>query len=170
MLLMDEAVSILRKPDNGAGANDQSLVQIQQHLKQLLGLAITDKVPVVVVATTNSPQDIDLKDFGRRMSLIVHVGLPDYNTRCQLWADGIKALRHSITDKEIEELAAASEGCSGFDIDAMVTQAEDDLWVEVWEATSFISVSLMPFQAIPSTEQLNAGQLQGSKRLRASPE
>ena len=146
MLLMDEAVSLLRRPDNGAGAHDQSLVQVQQHLKELWGLAIREKVPVFVVVTTNSPQDIDLHDFRRRLSTIVHVDLPNREARHQLWADGIKELRNEITGKEIEELAAASEGRSGFDIEEMLAQAQDDLWVDVSKATSFVPVSLTSFK------------------------
>ena len=137
---------MLQRLDNAAGMNDQSRVQFQQHLKMLWGQAIDDEVPVFVVTVTTRPQCIDLHNFRRGLDLIVHTGLPDCGARYQMWEDGIKALRNAITDKEIEELAAASEGFTGFDIDAMVTQAEDDLWLEVREATSFVSVSLIPFK------------------------
>ena len=143
MLLMDEAVSVLRRPDSGAGAND-SFFQIQQHLKELWGLAINDDIPVLVVATTNSPEKIDLHDFRRRLDTIVHVGLPDYDARCQLWADGIRTVRNEITDTEIKELAAASEGHSGRDIFAMVKYSLRSLWKEVRNASSFAPVSLAP--------------------------
>ena len=141
---MDDAVSILRRPDNGAGIINQSLLQLQLHLKQLWGQAINDKVPVFVVAITNSPQSINLHDFRWRLGSIVHFGLPDYGVRYQMWADGIKALRNAITDEEIGALAEASEGHSGSDIDAMVAQAQVSLWKEVRKTTSFVPVSRMP--------------------------
>ena len=143
ILLMDEAVAILRKPTTGAGGNDHSLNQLQQQLKNLWGKAISDRIPLFVIATTNSPEDISMEDFRRRFRIIRHVGLPDELTRRALWKQEMDGRHHSLLEADFRSLAAGSANMSAADIAALVNHTEQSLLKEITRATAFACVSLL---------------------------
>lgn len=147
ILLMDEAIAILRKSNTGSSGSDTSTYQLQQQLKYLWGKAITDRIPLFVIATTNSPEEISMEDFRRRFRIIRHVGLPDEATRRAIWKQEMDGRHHSLSEEDFDTLAAISAGMSAADINALADDTEAALLDEVTLATAFANVSLFNYLA-----------------------
>lgn len=77
---------------------------------------------VIVIGVTNKPHDIDMDGFGRRLSLKLHVALPN-DTGCQvILKSALSRLRHELNDEELLKLGILcyERGLSGYDIDCLV--------------------------------------------------
>ena len=145
IILMDEVEGILRDPGTGSGADDLGLYQLQKHLKALWGRAISDHIPLFVIATTTRPEDISMSDFRRRFRIIRHVGLPDESTRRALWEQEMERKYHYLSQTDFKTLAASSAGMSARDIKKLIAHTGRTLRKEVSQATAFIHVSLLEF-------------------------
>ena len=144
---MDDAVGILGEPNIGPDGDGLGLYQLQKHLKVLWGKAISDHVPLFVIATTTRPEEISMEDFRRRFRIIRHVGLPDESTRRALWKQEIVKRHHSLSEADFQTLAAGSAGMSAADINALVNHTERSLLNDITRATAFAYVSLFKYLA-----------------------
>jgi SpoVK/Ycf46/Vps4 family AAA+-type ATPase len=145
IILMDDAVSILRESNIGPEGNDLRLYQLQKHLKVLWGKAISDHIPLFIIATTTRPDDISMPDFRRRFDIIRHVGLPDESIRRALWEQEMERKYHYLSQTDLKTLAASSAGMSARDILKLIAHTGRTLRKEVSQATAFIHVSLLKF-------------------------
>jgi SpoVK/Ycf46/Vps4 family AAA+-type ATPase len=77
---------------------------------------------VIVVAATNRPEDCDAALL-RRFPVRVHVGLPSQRDRRKIFSKFLGEFGHNITASQLEELAAATDGWSGSDLESLTREA-----------------------------------------------
>ena len=80
------------------------------------------KPRVIVVAATNRPEDCD-PALLRRFAVRVLVGLPTRKDRKKIIKRLLVDVEHSITSSQLNELALATEGWSGSDLESMTREA-----------------------------------------------
>lgn len=121
ILMLDECDGLLCNPAADS-MQSHNYRLFQNELKNQWSDLIYSRDEVIVIGATNKPHDIDMDGFGRRLSLKLHVDLP--NTEgCELVLRGaLGRLRHELRD---DELVALGQLCherslSGYDIDCLV--------------------------------------------------
>jgi ATP-dependent 26S proteasome regulatory subunit len=80
------------------------------------------KPRVIVVAATNRPEDCD-PALLRRFAVRVLIGLPSRKDRKKIIKRLLVDVDHSITSVQLDELALATEGWSGSDLESMTREA-----------------------------------------------
>ena len=123
VLLLDECDGLLCDPKGMDAAGGQSYRLLQNELKNQWSDLIYSKSKVMVVGATNKPGDIDMDGFGRRLSLKLHIDLPDAESCRQVLREGLAKVRHHVRDDAdllgLGQLCAEL-GLSGFDLDCIV--------------------------------------------------
>lgn len=77
---------------------------------------------ILVMGATNRPYDLDnaaLRRFPKR----IYVGLPETETRIQLFEKLLFSHSHSLSGQQIRELARRTQGYSGSDLNSLATDA-----------------------------------------------
>ncbi|KAL5381301.1 hypothetical protein DPSP01_007292 [Paraphaeosphaeria sporulosa] len=121
VLLLDECDGLLCNPTRDT-TQSHNYRLLQNELKNQWSDLMYSKDEVIIVGVTNKPHDIDMDGFGRRLSLKLHVALPNA-TGCQAILKGaLDRLRHTLSDDEFSKLGALCHECglSGYDIDCLV--------------------------------------------------
>ena len=80
------------------------------------------QVRVIVVAATNRPDDCD-PALLRRFGIRVHVQLPGKTDRRRLLKKLLKDIEHTISKRELSDLALSLEGWSGSEIENLTREA-----------------------------------------------
>jgi katanin p60 ATPase-containing subunit A1 len=83
-------------------------------LVQIDGMGSESEKPVLLLAATNCPWDLD-DAFRRRLEKRIYIGLPDFQTRLCLIKQSLTAVKVDA-DVRLDELAEKMEGYSGADI------------------------------------------------------
>lgn len=83
---------------------------------------IHPKPRIIVVAATNRPEDCD-PALLRRFAVRVLVGLPSRKDRRKIIRRLLADVEHVITTAKLDELALATEGWSGSDLESMTREA-----------------------------------------------
>lgn len=83
---------------------------------------IESKPRIIVVAATNRPEDCD-PALLRRFAVRVLIGLPSRKDRKKIIKRLLVDVKHSITSVQLDELALATEGWSGSDLESMTREA-----------------------------------------------
>ncbi|KAF2440117.1 P-loop containing nucleoside triphosphate hydrolase protein [Karstenula rhodostoma CBS 690.94] len=121
VLLLDECDGLLCNPTRDSSQSHYYRL-LQNGLKNQWSDLMYSKDEVIIVGVTNKPHDIDMDGFGRRLSLKLHVALPNA-TGCQAIRKGaLGRLRHALNDDEITRLGFLCHECGlpGYDIDCLV--------------------------------------------------
>jgi len=77
---------------------------------------------IIVIAATNRPEDCD-PALLRRFAVRVLVGLPSRKDRKKIIQRLLSDVEHNITSSQLNELALATEGWSGSDLESMTREA-----------------------------------------------
>ena len=85
-------------------------------------ITIESKPRIIVVAATNRPEDCD-PALLRRFAVRVLIGLPSRKDRKKIIKRLLVDVEHSITSVQLDELALATEGWSGSDLESMTREA-----------------------------------------------
>ena len=124
-------------PRSGVSSNDASAdvgatseqdhQQALQHHHQQLELPQKrrqrkPKVRIIVVAATNRPEDCD-PALLRRFAVRVFVGPPTRRDRKKILSKFLSDVEHRITPSHLEEIAAATEGWSGSELESLSREA-----------------------------------------------
>ncbi|KAL7427648.1 hypothetical protein ACHAXH_002301 [Discostella pseudostelligera] len=80
------------------------------------------KPRIIVIAATNRPEDCD-PALLRRFAVRVLVGLPSRKDRKKIIQRLLLDVEHNITSSQLNELALATEGWSGSDLESMTREA-----------------------------------------------
>jgi SpoVK/Ycf46/Vps4 family AAA+-type ATPase len=83
---------------------------------------VRPKPRIIVVAATNRPEDCD-PALLRRFAVRVLVGLPSRKDRRKIIRRLLADVEHGITTAQLDELALATEGWSGSDLESMTREA-----------------------------------------------
>ncbi|KAL3934919.1 MAG: hypothetical protein SGBAC_009464 [Bacillariaceae sp.] len=83
---------------------------------------IQNRVRLIVLAATNRPEDCD-PALVRRFSIRVVVGLPSLHDRRRAIKRFLKGIESSITREQLGDIAAATDGWSGADLEHLTREA-----------------------------------------------
>ncbi|KAL9068145.1 MAG: hypothetical protein Q9161_006389 [Pseudevernia consocians] len=121
IVLLDECDGLLCRSSMDASMGP-SYKLLQNELRNQWSDLIYSKAKVVVVGATNKPHDIDMDGFGRRLSLKLHVDLPNALACHRILEGALEMVRHQVHEIEMVALgdACRDKGLSGFDIDCLV--------------------------------------------------
>jgi SpoVK/Ycf46/Vps4 family AAA+-type ATPase len=77
---------------------------------------------IIVVAATNRPEDCD-PALVRRFSVRVVVGLPSQRDRKKILKRYLTGIEHTISKEQLDEIAVATDGWSGSDLESLTREA-----------------------------------------------
>ena len=80
------------------------------------------RVRLIVVAATNRPEDCD-PALVRRFAVRVVVGLPSHRDRKRIVRRYLKGIENNISKRQLQELAAMTDGWSGSDLESLTREA-----------------------------------------------
>ncbi|KAJ9143433.1 p-loop containing nucleoside triphosphate hydrolase protein [Pleurostoma richardsiae] len=121
VILLDECDGLLCNPAADA-MQSHNYRLLQNELKNQWSDLIYSRDEVIVIGATNKPYDIDMDGFGRRLSLKLHVGLPDQKSCETILKMGLGRLRHDLQDHDFAVLGLMchEKGLTGYDIDCLI--------------------------------------------------
>jgi len=123
MLFFDEIDTLApdRKRKTGSSSGDDRLVTA--FLTEMNKLAEEDH-DIIVIGASNTPDSVDsaVIDNSQRMRAVIEMPLPDVDARAEIFRVHLEAPKTS-EDIDVRALAAATEGFSGSDIQAIVADA-----------------------------------------------
>lgn len=128
VIFIDEADAVAPKREN-ARTNDEAVHALNELLSQMDGLAgdKDSEGPVVVIAATNHPENLDAA-FQSRLSYVLDIPKPDIESLKKLLRIKLKEMRvdlGKVGDREIEELATLAEGLTGRDLEQAASIAKE---------------------------------------------
>jgi len=122
IIFLDEAEHLFGGRDVGAGGAHAEDRKITSEL--LVHLTAEDRTAIVIGAT-NRPEDIDPAILRPgRLATHVEIGLPEEESRHAILQAKLKDVPHDLTGDQLAILASHTGGCSGADIEELVTDAK----------------------------------------------
>ncbi|KAL3819676.1 hypothetical protein ACJIZ3_005581 [Penstemon smallii] len=113
-----DAIAPARK-DGGDGLSQRMVATL---LTLMDGISSTDGI--VIIAATNQPDSIDpaLRRCGR-LERVIEIGVPSPVQRREILHVILSEMRHSLLDKDIQQLAMVTHGYVGADLAALCNEA-----------------------------------------------
>ncbi|AXG08352.1 AAA family ATPase (plasmid) [Haloplanus rubicundus] len=122
VIFLDEAEHLFGGRDVGAGGAHAEDRKITSEL--LVHLTAEDRTAIVVGAT-NRPEDIDPAILRPgRLASHIEIGLPEQESRHAILQAKLTDVPHDLTGDQLATLAKHTTGCSGADIEELVTDAK----------------------------------------------
>ncbi|WP_251344509.1 ATP-binding protein [Haloplanus halophilus] len=122
VIFLDEAEHLFGGRDVGAGGAHAEDRKITSEL--LVHLTAEDRTAIVVGAT-NRPEDIDPAILRPgRLASHIEIGLPEEESRHAILQAKLTDVPHDLTGDQLATLAKHTAGCSGADIEELVTDAK----------------------------------------------
>jgi vacuolar protein-sorting-associated protein 4 len=119
IIFIDEVDSLCST--RSEGENDSARRIKTEFLVQMQGVGKNDK-GILVLGATNTPWELD-PAIRRRFEKRVYIPLPDAPARRTLFKLSIGSTPNNLSDRNLSDLAEATEGYSGADISIMVRDA-----------------------------------------------
>ena len=101
-----------------ADENESSRRIKTEFLVQLDGTGTSGQGRVLVIGATNRPQELD-EAARRRFVKRLYIPLPDTSDRCCLLKVLLEKNLHTLSQSDVEKLAADTDGFSGADLKAL---------------------------------------------------
>jgi transitional endoplasmic reticulum ATPase len=122
VIFLDEAEHLFGGRDVGAGGAHAEDRKITSEL--LVHLTAEDRTAIVIGATNRS-EDIDPAILRPgRLATHVEIGLPNEESRHAILQAKLEGVPHDLTGDQLAILADHTDGCSGADIEELVTDAK----------------------------------------------
>jgi SpoVK/Ycf46/Vps4 family AAA+-type ATPase len=93
-----------------------------EFLVQFDGAATSSNDRILVIGATNRPHELD-EAARRRLVKRLYIPLPDAAARKSIIQSLLSSQKHSLTESEIEEICARTDGYSGADVDNLCREA-----------------------------------------------
>ncbi|KJH50342.1 ATPase, AAA family [Dictyocaulus viviparus] len=93
-----------------------------EFLVQLDGVATNSDERLLVLAATNRPQELD-EAARRRFVKRLYIALPDEEARCTIVKNLLADMKHSLDEKQFNQVAKLTEGYSGADVRQLCAEA-----------------------------------------------
>lgn len=121
VIFFDEIDSILTK--RGSSEHESSRRLKTEFLVELDGVRVTgESNRVLLVGATNRPQELD-DAARRRFTKRLYIPLPDTEARSDLITNLMAKNENTLAEEDIQEIAKATDGYSGADIQNLCTEA-----------------------------------------------
>lgn len=120
VIFIDEIDSILRsRSDN---ENDSIRRLKTEFLAQFDGLSSETNDGLLIIGTTNRPQDLD-EAVRRRFACKLYIMLPNKIARKNMILNNLNNEKHNLTDEQIDEIVDKTDNYSGSDMKNLCTEA-----------------------------------------------
>lgn len=131
VIFLDEAEALLARREAQESTVMQRVIPVLLNLFSRVS-ARRDR-PVLIIAATNRPWDID-EAFLRpgRLDVRLFVGPPDLEARKQLIRMGLEGRPHAFDEGSIHRLAERLEGWTGADIEALLDEVALECYLECY--------------------------------------
>lgn len=113
VIFIDEIDSLLKSRSDTEQESSRRMKT--EFLSQFDGLSKQTNEGLVVIGTTNRPHELD-DAARRRFAVRLYIPLPDICARKQMIINSLKNEKHSLTDKQIDQIAERTESFSGSDM------------------------------------------------------
>ena len=118
----NDAYAYNSSPHHAFGEHNEKYSGEETQSDECSLLRAVSKVRVIVVAATNRPEDCD-PALLRRFSIRANVDLPTKRDRRKIISKFLCEFDHTITKAQLHDLAGATEGWSGCDLEALTREA-----------------------------------------------
>lgn len=119
VIFLDELDAVL--PERQMDSNEEDRKVVNEFLSHLQESA---RRRVLFIGATNKRDDLDSAAVrSGRIDKEILVGEPDHKARVEIFKAQLDSRPHSLSENELEELAAATEGVVAADIETIVNQA-----------------------------------------------
>jgi SpoVK/Ycf46/Vps4 family AAA+-type ATPase len=147
VIFLDEAEHLFGGRDVGAGGAHAEDRKITSEL--LVHLTAEDRTAIIIGAT-NRPEDIDPAILRPgRLATHVGIGLPEEESRHAMLQAKLEDVPHDLSGDQLATLANHTAGCSGADIEELVTDAK--------RQAARRDARTVSFEDFPTVEDLRAG-------------
>ncbi|KAJ6220239.1 hypothetical protein RDWZM_006051 [Blomia tropicalis] len=120
VIFIDEVDSLLKSRSDSE--HDSSRRLKTEFLAQFDGLSNESNEGLLVIGTTNRPQELD-EAVRRRFAAKLFISLPEKLARYNMILHHIKNEKHELTEEEIDLIAEKTEGYSGSDMKHLCSDA-----------------------------------------------
>ncbi|QDX40832.1 AAA family ATPase [Salarchaeum sp. JOR-1] len=119
VIFLDELDSVLPERELDSHGEDRKVVnEFLSHLQE------SARKRVLFIGATNRRDDLDkAATRNGRIDKEAYIGEPDYDARVEIFRVQLARRPNSLSESELEDLAAATEGVVAADIESMVNQA-----------------------------------------------
>ncbi|XP_015795367.1 fidgetin-like protein 1 [Tetranychus urticae] len=120
VIFIDEIDSLLTQRNDSEHESSRRLKT--EFLVQFDGLATDHEERLLVIGATNRPHELD-EAARRRFNARLYIPLPNKQARCDLMRRLIAAEKHTLNERELNELCEQTKGYSGADICCLCREA-----------------------------------------------
>lgn len=130
VIFIDEVDSLLKSRSDSE--HEASRRMKTEFLAQFDGLSSQANDGLLVIGTTNRPQELD-EAVRRRFAAKLFIPLPERSARRVMVLNNLGEEKHSLSEEDVEEIADKTEGYSGSDMKHLCTEAAMFSFREVME-------------------------------------
>jgi len=121
VVFLDELDSVLKSRNGGGNAHEEDNKVVNEFLNHLED---TKEYNIVFIGATNRIESLDRAGIrSGRIDLKIHIGKPDTEGRKEILRTQLTDREHSLSQQEISELAAATDGAVPADLERAVNKA-----------------------------------------------
>eukprot|EP00842_Homolaphlyctis_polyrhiza_P004215 jgi/Hompol1/4795/HPOL_001844-RA len=120
VIFVDEIDSLLTQRTEGEVEATRRIKT--EFLVQFDGCGTTSEDRILMIGATNRPQEID-EAARRRFRKKLYIPLPEATARRSIVCTLMAKQSHSLTDEDIDNIVALTEGYSGSDMDGLIREA-----------------------------------------------
>lgn len=120
VIFIDEIDSLLKSRSDSE--HESSRRMKTEFLSQFDGLSTQTNEGLLVIGTTNRPQELD-EAVRRRFAARLYIKLPNKEARSHMIRHNLMDEKHSLTDQDVELIADKTEGYSGSDMKHLCNEA-----------------------------------------------
>ena len=136
VIFFDEVDSLLKTRSDTE--HESSRRMKTEFLAQFDGLLNQSNEGLLVIGTTNRPQELD-EAVRRRFAARLYISLPEKNARKHMIENNLKNEKHCLTEEEINLIAEKTDGYSGSDMKHLCSEAAMYSFNEVIEKLTDIA-------------------------------
>ena len=130
VIFIDEVDSLLKTRSDSE--HESSRRMKTEFLAQFDGLSNQSNDGLLVIGTTNRPQELD-EAVRRRFAAKLYIGLPGKSARELIIKNNLKNEKHSLNDEQIASISEKTDGYSGSDMKHLCSEAAMYSFKEVME-------------------------------------
>ena len=120
VIFVDEIDSLLTT--RSTNENEGTIRVKTEFLAQFNGLESDDGDQLLVIGTTNRPEDLDPAVL-RRFTVRLLISLPNSNGRKQMLLSHLKSIKHTLDDQQVDDIVEKTDGYVGSDMFSLAQTA-----------------------------------------------
>lgn len=130
VIFIDEIDSLLKSRSDSEHESERRMKT--EFLSQFDGLSNHSNKGLLVIGTTNRPQELD-DAVRRRFAARLYISMPEKDARKDMIQNNLAEENHTLTSEEVSDIAERTEGYSGSDIKDLCGEASMHPFKEVMD-------------------------------------